>query len=130
MVSLPIFLEDGGYLIMDPDLNFQTLEARLASPGLKIINFHPAHIAFNTPEFKYTRAIKDGMSREEWNNIDADVLNKLEYKGNGVRTTIQKIHEYAVRHNHRIIGMHELYNEYRKGQSLVSGDQYSLDQAG
>ena len=69
LLSIPIFLEDGGYLLMDPDLNFNNLIPKLNSPGLKVINFHPAHMAFNTPNFDYTRSIKDSMSRESWNNL-------------------------------------------------------------
>src|SRR3989338_5056127 len=59
LLSLPIFLEDGGYLLMDPTLDFNQLIPRLETPGLKIINFHPAHMAFNTPDFSYTRKIKE-----------------------------------------------------------------------
>ena len=36
----------------------------LDSPGLKIINFHAAHMAFNTPKFEFRCKIKDTLSSE------------------------------------------------------------------
>lgn len=118
LLSLPIFLEDGGYLLMDPTLNFESLLPRLNTPGLKIINFHPAHMAFNTPDFKYTRMIKDGMSREAWNNIDSEKLKAIEYKGVGVRNTIQKIIDFAFNHHYNVLSMHEIYDQVTKTELM------------
>ena len=112
LVSFPIFLEDGGYLIMDPSLDFSALTDRLKSPGLKIINFHPAHMAFNTPDFGYTRRVKDSMSREAWNNIGETELRRIEYKGIGVRNIIQKIIEFAADNHFPMRSIHEVYREY------------------
>ena len=116
LLSIPIFLEDGGYLIMDPTLNFNTLIPQLEAPGLKVINFHPAHMAFNTPDFAYARSIKDSMSNEVWNNIGSLQLQKLENKGLGVRKTIQQIIEFAFSRGHKVLSMHEIYNEHRAGE--------------
>ena len=63
LLSIPIFFEDGGFLLMDPTLNFNNFLENFSKPGLKVINFHPAHICFNTPNFQYTRKIKDSVSR-------------------------------------------------------------------
>jgi len=112
LLSLPVFLEDGGYLLMDPALNFDALTSRLNTPGLKIINFHPAHMAFNTPNFQYTRTIKDSMSREAWNKIDAKTIHEIEHKGLGIREIIQKIIEFAFSKNHLVLSMHDIYHEY------------------
>lgn len=112
LLSLPIFLEDGGYLLMDPTLNFNNLIPRLKTPGLKIINFHPAHMAFNTPDFGYTRKIKDSVSREAWNNLQSSDLAKIEHKGHGVRNSIQKIIEFVFNNNYKIMSMHEIVSEH------------------
>ena len=117
LLSIPIFLEDGGYLLMDPNLDFNALLPKLASPGLKVINFHPAHMAFNTPHFDYTRRIKDSVSREKWNNLDDSDLRKLENKRYGVRNTIQQIIEYCFKYQHPILSMHEIYNKWSKMQT-------------
>ncbi|HLB41671.1 MAG TPA: hypothetical protein VJN02_02260 [Gammaproteobacteria bacterium] len=112
LLSIPIFLEDGGYLLMDPTLNFNTLIAKLETPGLKVINFHPAHMAFNTPHFAYTRSIKDGMNREAWNNISTSQIQKMEHKGLGIRNIIQQIIEFTFSKKCAVMSMHQIYNEY------------------
>jgi len=114
LLSIPIFLEDGGYLLMDPDLNFNNLIPKLSSPGLKVINFHPAHIAFNTPDFDYTRSIKDSMSRESWNNLDKSDLQNLENKQKlGIRTIIQQVIDFAFDNNCKVSSMNEIYQEHQ-----------------
>lgn len=113
LLSLPIFLEDGGYLLMDPTLDFNQLIPRLQAPGLKIINFHPAHMAFNTPNFVYTRKIKDSMSREAWNKIDSQQIYNIEHKARGIRHIIQKIIEFAFNKNYSVLSMLDIYQEHR-----------------
>jgi hypothetical protein len=116
LLSIPIFLEDGGYLIMDPTLNFDNLIPRLKSPGLKVINFHPAHMAFNTPNFAYTRSIKDSFSREIWGNLGLSQLQKLENREQlGVRKTIQQIIEFASSNDYKVLSMREIYHEHQTG---------------
>src|SRR3990167_471137 len=123
LLSLPIFLEDGGYLLMNPALDFDTLIPRLNTPGLKIINFHPAHMAFNTPHFQYTRKIKDSMSREAWNNISKSEIKKAEEKGTGIRKIIQKIIDFAFNNNHKIFSMHDIYEEYNVKTSQLKSTE-------
>ena len=116
LLSIPIFLEDGGYLIMDPTLNFDNLIPRLKSPGLKVINFHPAHMAFNTPNFAYTRSIKDSFSREIWGNLGLSQLQKLENREQlGVRKTIQHFIEFASSNDYKVLSMREIYHEHQTG---------------
>ena len=116
LLSIPIFLEDGGYLIMDPTLNFDNLIPRLKSPGLKVINFHPAHMAFNTPNFAYTRSIKDSFSREIWGNLGLSQLQKLENREQlGVRKTIQQVIEFASSNDYKVLSMREIYHEHQTG---------------
>ncbi len=112
MVSLPIFFEDGGYLLLDPDLNMEVLKERWDSPGLKVINFHAAHMAFNTPRFEYTRQIKDSVSREKWNNLDADDISELSYSGHGIRNVVQAIIEHVFDKGYEIKTMTEISDEF------------------
>lgn len=120
LVSIPIFLEDGGYLLMDKSLDFNLLLPTLSSPGLKVINFHPAHIAFNTPDFGYTRTIKDTLSREAWNNLSSDDIAKIEHSGSGIRTIIENIVNFSIKNNHQILTMHQIYETFVDAKSLKS----------
>lgn len=117
LVSIPIFLEDGGYLMMDKTLNFDRLIPALSAPGLKVINFHPAHMAFNTPDFAYTRSVKDRLSRSAWNNMSQGDIEKIEHKGIGIRTIIQQIFNYAIQKKHKILTMHEICDLYVKSHA-------------
>ena len=112
MVSFPIFFEDGGFLIMSPSLDSNLLQKRMDTPGLKIINFHPAHIAFNTPNFKFTRYIKDSMDRESWNQIDSKKLKSLEYKNFGIRNILFYLIDFILKQNFKIMTLKEIYDEF------------------
>ena len=114
LLSIPIFLEDGGHLLADPALDFKQLLPKLETPGLKVINFHPAHIAFNTPDFGYTRNIKNSMDRDNWNNLDINGIKKIEYTGLGIRTIIQQLIEFVINKNRILFSMHEIYNAHLK----------------
>ena len=118
MVSLPIFFEDGGFLLMSPSLDKRILNSTLHTPGLKIINFHAAHIAFNTPNFQYTRNIKDSMDRAEWNNIDIKKLKSLSHSGFGVRNILEYIIEFIFKGNHKIKTITEISEEFIKKKKL------------
>lgn len=115
MLSIPIFLEDGGYLLMDPTLQFKNIRERLDAPGLKVINFHPAHMAFNTPDFQYTRKIKDSYGRDDWNNLSSSEIQDLEYKGDGVRSAIQRVIDYVRRRKYPVVSIHEVYEQSQQG---------------
>jgi hypothetical protein len=119
LLSIPIFLEDGGYLLMDPTLNFKNLIPKLKSPGLKVINFHPAHIAFNTPDFAYTRSIKDSISRESWNNLSLSDLLNLENKDKpGIRDIVKGIIDFTFGNDYKILSMHEIYQEHQSNNDM------------
>jgi len=45
----------------------------------------------NSPDFKYMRNIKNSVSREEWNAMDWETINKLKHNGEGIATFIADI---------------------------------------
>jgi len=121
MASMPIFLEDGGFLLMDPSLDLDRLRPRLDAPGLKVINFHPAHMAFNTPDFGYTRGIKDRLSREEWKNLSGEDLAELAHDGHGVRSVIRFIADHARTQRHAIMQMDEVHAIFADAHPCPAG---------
>lgn len=90
IISFPIFWEDGAYLYNYEGFNYTEFWEKLNTPGLKVLNIHPMHIMLNTPYFKYTREIKDSLSREEWNNLDKNSIECIAWKGEGITSFIQK----------------------------------------
>lgn len=108
-ISFPIFWEDGAFLYYSQDFSFSLMEKQLLSPGLKVINIHPMHLMLNTPYFSYTREIKDTLSREEWNSMDENVISKLSYKGEGIKTYIDKIMDTIHKNNIKTMFLEDVY---------------------
>lgn len=90
ILEVPIFMEDGGYLLRNHSLRLDnTLKQKLLSPGIKVLLIHPMHFALNSPSFTYMRAIKDNLSREEWNQLED--LKTLRSSKRGIRDLILDI---------------------------------------
>jgi hypothetical protein len=94
LLEVPIFLEDGGYLWRKHPLEItQDLKNALLGQGIKVILVHPMHFALNTPHFNYMYDIKQSVSRGEWRSMTKSTLNKLRWKGRGMRNLIIELLE-------------------------------------
>ncbi len=86
LLEIPIFLEDGGYLFQKRPLSVDhSLERKLMAPGVRVVLLHPMHFAINTPHFAYMREIKRSVTRSEWNQMTRARLERLRWRGRGVR---------------------------------------------
>jgi hypothetical protein len=95
-LEVPIFLEDGGYLWRQHSLEISPyLKNTVLGEGIKVIIIHPMHFAINTPNFAYMYNIKRSMSREKWKCMTKSTLNKLRWKGRGIRNFIIELLEIA-----------------------------------
>jgi hypothetical protein len=89
LFEIPVFLEDGGYLWQKHPLEISTfLKKALANPAPKVLLIHPMHFAINTPHFDYMSDIKRSLNRESWHQLNQNRLNKLRWKGRGIRDLI------------------------------------------
>ncbi len=110
LIRFPIFFEDGAYLFHKGNLNFREVGKELFyKPGLMILNIHPMHMALNSPDFQYARRIKDILTWEEWNKLDYKSLEKISYKGYGIREFIIELFEFIKKENIKIFSLNELY---------------------
>ena len=111
IIEFPIFFEDGAYLLNNKEIDFSNFKKEFLSAGLKVINIHPMHLMLNTPYFKYTREIKDRLSREEWNNLTKESIDKISYKGeNGIKKVITDMVEAVNENNIETMYMEDIYN--------------------
>lgn len=117
MISFPVFFEDGAYIFHDGKLEYSCIKDKICKPGLKIINIHPMHFALNTPYFKYTREIKDRLSREEWNGMSEITLSKLSYEGNGIRNLIIDLIADVKDKDIRVMTLSEIYELWKKNEN-------------
>ena len=67
-------------------------------------------LAFNTPNFDFTRSIKDSLSREQWNNISKNEIKRIENKKFGIRNFVEKIIEYIEKKGHRVMSITQIFN--------------------
>lgn len=110
MIGFPVFLEDGALLYHDGSLEFEDTKKRYDCGGIKVIDIHPMHFMVNTPYFKYTREIKNSLSRQEWNSVDEDLLRKLRYPERGISDYIKELVDYSIG-NQKILAFKDLMTE-------------------
>lgn len=109
MISFPVFLEDGALIYHNMSLNFNDTKKSFDKNGLKIINIHPMHFMINTPYFKYTREIKDRLSRDEWNSIGEKELSILRCKEYGIADYMKSLIEFS-KEKSNLLSFKKLYN--------------------
>lgn len=92
LLEVPIFLEDGSYLWRNHPLHIEdSLMQKLQIDKPKVILVHPMHFVLNTPNFDYMTKIKQSVSRKEWSSMSKQDLNRLKWKGRGIRNFIEEI---------------------------------------
>jgi hypothetical protein len=107
LVHFPIFFEDGIHLWNKLSLKLSDHLGKFRSPGIKIISVHPMNYVINTPEIPYMRKIKDSLTREEYNRLSFDEIQKQSFKGTGIRCLASEIISFAKDHN--VMKLSELY---------------------
>jgi hypothetical protein len=87
VARLPVFFEDDTHWAHDGnDWNFARYARVFASPGLKILNFHPFLWALNTPDADFYAVNKGHIP-----TLTADQAASLRYRGPGSATFLDDI---------------------------------------
>lgn len=110
MIDIPIFWEEGTSLYNQLGLSIQPYINYFTSPGLKVISFHPINVVFNTPEIAWMRKIKDSMSREAYNHISFEEIEKNKNNSVGIYHTIMEIINFAVQKQYKIMSLKDIFN--------------------
>jgi hypothetical protein len=79
LVRFPVFLEDDVVLAREPGPEIKSLLPALKTSGLKIFNFHPQHVALNTPAVEYYARVKAQID-DNW--------QRHAYTGRGIRSLL------------------------------------------
>jgi polysaccharide deactylase WbmS-like protein len=79
LIRFPVFLEDDVVLARAPDPEIKSLLPALGTSGLKIFNFHPQHVALNTPSAGYYARVKPQVG-DNW--------QRHTHRGRGVRSLL------------------------------------------
>ena len=111
LLQIPVFLEEGSFLYNNLGLSIQPYLKHFVAPGLKVISFHPMNIVFNTPYIAWMRQIKDSMSREEFNNITPEMIEKKQNSEAGAYDLIMEIVELCQKIQAPILSIDEIYQQ-------------------
>lgn len=109
LIRFPTFFEDGAYLLNKGSFDFLDVDKYFFTGGIKVINIHPMHLMLNTPNFMYMRNIKDSLTREQWNNIDEDIINEYKNKGAGITTFIEQMVEQIAKRGIKTMQLDDVY---------------------
>jgi hypothetical protein len=103
LLRFPVAWEDDVHLWKRLPPHITTITDFLASPGLKIFNFHPIHVYLNTPSLAYYFATKEkSMKRSfEGSGVKTMLIELLEWLENeGVRCyTLPELYKVSTDHN-------------------------------
>ena len=111
MVSLPIFFEDGTHLYQKMSLEFEDFKSKFSSNGLKIISFHPIDFVLNSNSYEFMRKVRDSVSRNEYNMMSKETIDKVQNNNKGIRNFICEIFEFVEENNFKVMTLDEIYSE-------------------
>jgi len=121
LIRFPIYFEDGAYVKYGFPFKPQSvLKRMLAHEGLLIFNVHPIHIALNSPDYMYTRRIKNTLSRDEYIGIDERDLHRLRHPGRGICDLVVELLDAISQQGVSTRSLEELFNEYMTLKDMVT----------
>ena len=69
------------------------------------------NFVFNSPTLPYMRQIKDSLSREEFNNISKESIEKLRNREAGIGQMVLDIVNFVKEKKYPILTLNEIYNQ-------------------
>jgi ubiquinone/menaquinone biosynthesis C-methylase UbiE len=104
LMRFPVFWEDDIHMLWNGAWDFDQLEQKFLTPGLKVLNFHPIHVALNTPDDAYYQSVKNQALNQ--NNEENE---NLRFSGKGTRTFLLELLERLTELDIRFYALDELY---------------------
>ncbi len=111
LLSIPLFMEDGGFLLQKHDLCLKTILDKLPKKGTVVFLFHPMHLAFNSNDFDTMKALKNSMTIEEYQNISLNTIKKNCNKSFGVNNLFWELIEWGKKKGIENVLLKSLINE-------------------
>lgn len=109
-LRFPTFLDDNIHWFHGGSWRLDDLKRQLLTPGLKIFNFHPYHIALNTPTFEHYQS-----KRSIFKTLTHEDIEAHRYNGAGPATFVEELLEFLKsRFETHLLG--DLYRRYSEGR--------------
>lgn len=113
IVQFPVYFMDDMWLRRwGPDDPLPDVEALLSGPGLKVFDFHPPHVYYNTPSIDYYERHKDAY----W---DETAPLSLRYEGTGVRDLFVDVLDHIRERGLETALLGDLSREFRNEETRV-----------
>ena len=106
LLRLPVFLDDDSLLLWDSggELDLEPMRTALATPGLKILNFHPTLFALNAPSAAHYEASRASI----YGTPAAEVAP---YEGRGIADVLREVIETIRSAGHALRSFEEIADE-------------------
>jgi hypothetical protein len=119
ILRLPVFLDDDSLLLWDRTgtLDLAPAKRALVTPGLKILNFHPALFAINCPSAEYYRTHRD--------ELYGTTAPMRPFEGRGLATVLEELIQWLRATGHTIFPFPEVVSDcWRDLDALEEGTLY------
>lgn len=111
LLSIPIFMEDGGFLLQKHSLALDTILKKLPTKGIIVFLFHPMHLAFNSSNFDSMRTLKNSITIQEYQNISVDTIAKKRNNLFGVNNLLWELIQWSEKNDIERVLLKSLINE-------------------
>ena len=120
IIRFPVYFEDGAYLYHNGELDFKKIgREKFSNPGLMVINIHPMHMVLNSPNFSYSRKVKDSLSKEQWNSLSRIELEEMKYRVRGIRDFLTDLFDFIKLNKFKIYNLKQIYEITIKSSSKI-----------
>ena len=100
LVRFPVFWEDSVHIHKRLGFDFDEIARLVVTPGLKVINVHPIHVALNT------------FSPDHYAESRALALEDARFDGVGIRTLLTDLLNFIRERSFRTAYLHDLFLEH------------------
>lgn len=111
LTRFPCCWEDGTHLRNDLSLKLDRLRSFIDAPGLTVMSVHPLHMAINSPDFAYSRSLKDRISNAEMLGFSRTSIENTRHDGPGIATFFESVLRYIQEKNYAVLTLNELYQK-------------------
>lgn len=111
LLAIPLFMEDGGFLLQKHNLNLDTILKKLPTKGTVVFLFHPMHLAFNSDNFDSMRKLKNNLSIQEYQSISKEAIYKKRSKFYGMNDLLLELIEWSELNIIELVLLKSLVNE-------------------
>jgi hypothetical protein len=111
LLSIPVFMEDGGFLLQKHNLNLNTILKKLPSNSTVVFLFHPMHLAFNSNSFDIMKKLKNSITIKEYQNISLENIENNRNNSFGVNNLLWELIEWSEKNKIERILLKSLINE-------------------